>query len=365
LEIEKLKKRLEESKRNKDICENDIVRLEESARRMDEMLKEIKELDSLNTELQNSRELFSELSEISIKTDNQLSEIRNKISELDRLIKDNLEKKQRLEFLYSQQKDYESKKSRFDDLIKHRKGLEVKIDELEVKLSGKNINEMEDELKKLIAYEKEIETKVKSSDELIKEKELRISEYEYKMNEFNKNKREIERLDELIKNLKIFGQALKETQIQLRKEFVGAVNYAMQDLWLTLYPYKDFIDIRLSVETGDYVLQLKEGSGRWVNVEGIASGGERSIAALALRIAFALVLAPQLKWLVLDEPTANLDSKAIRDFAETLKYKINDFMDQVFIITHNPEIEYAVTGSLYRLEREKEKDGCTKVLRVS
>lgn len=95
---------------------------------------------------------------------------------------------------------------------------------------------------------------------------------------------------------------------------------------------------------------------------GIASGGERSIAALALRIAFALVLAPQLRWLVLDEPTHNLDMKAVEDLALTLRDKIGEFVDQVFLITHDENLENAVTGSLYKLERKKEVDGVTKII---
>ena len=84
-------------------------------------------------------------------------------------------------------------------------------------------------------------------------------------------------------------------------------------------------------------------------------------AALTLRIAFALVLAPQLKWLVLDEPTANLDVKAVEDLATTLSERIGSFVDQVFIITHDEKLENAVTGSAYRLHRDKEKDGFTQI----
>jgi len=140
------------------------------------------------------------------------------------------------------------------------------------------------------------------------------------------------------------------------------VNFTMNKLWNTLYPYQDFVGIKLSIEEGDYVLQLKERSGRFINADGIASGGERSIACLALRIAFALVLAPQLRWLVLDEPTANLDVRAIEDLAETLRERIGEFVDQVFLITHDEKLEGAVTGSLYRLEREKEKEGVTRIV---
>ena len=82
-------------------------------------------------------------------------------------------------------------------------------------------------------------------------------------------------------------------------------------------------------------------------------------------IAFSLVLAPQLKWLVLDEPTHNLDSKAVDLLANVLRDKMSTFVDQIFLITHDPSLESAVSGYLYRLEREKEKDGFTKVSMIS
>lgn len=139
----------------------------------------------------------------------------------------------------------------------------------------------------------------------------------------------------------------------------------MNQLWNTLYPYQDFTGIKLSIDEGDYVLQLQTQSREWVNVEGVVSGGERAIACLALRIAFALVLAPQLRIAILDEPTHNLDSKALSELAITLRERVGEFLDQVFIISHNPEIEDAITGNAYRLERDKAKDEVTKVIQLT
>jgi len=119
------------------------------------------------------------------------------------------------------------------------------------------------------------------------------------------------------------------------------------------------------VEEGEYILQLQSKDGIWINVEGVVSGGERSIACLALRIAFALVLAPQLRILILDEPTANLDVMAMVVLANTLREKIGDFIDQTFLITHQSEMEDAVTGNAYRLERDKRKNEATRVVQLN
>ena len=137
----------------------------------------------------------------------------------------------------------------------------------------------------------------------------------------------------------------------------------MQSIWEELYPYGDFQSIRLFVDENDYVLQLQELDGKWVSVDHV-SGGERSLAALTLRIAFALVLAPQLRWLILDEPTHNLDIKAREELAKVLRDRIGEFIDQVLLITHDPVLEDAVSGVLYKIEREKEKNGIAKIVRV-
>jgi DNA repair exonuclease SbcCD ATPase subunit len=206
--------------------------------------------------------------------------------------------------------------------------------------------------------------RIVSSEQLAKEKSARADEYAKAVSSARKDMDEVARLELLASDLKVFAEALKQTQSGLRKEFVEAVNYTMNRLWQTLYPYQDFVGIRLGIEEGDYVLQLQERSLGWINVEGAASGGERSIACLAMRIAFALVLVPNLRMMVLDEPTANLDSNSVKVLADTLKENIGDFIEQCFVVTHDEALEEAITGYSYRLERDKSRDGVTKVVRL-
>jgi DNA repair exonuclease SbcCD ATPase subunit len=112
----------------------------------------------------------------------------------------------------------------------------------------------------------------------------------------------------------------------------------------------------------DYVLQLK-GTKGWVHVD-IVSGGERSLACLALRIAFSLAFTPNLRWLILDEPTHNLDAKAIDHFGLVLRDKMENIIEQVFLITHEERLSDYITGSVYRMERDKETDSVTKVKEI-
>ncbi|HDD72699.1 MAG TPA: hypothetical protein ENG00_01250 [Candidatus Aenigmarchaeota archaeon] len=196
--------------------------------------------------------------------------------------------------------------------------------------------------------------------EKISDRTKTLSDTEKRLGLLKKYREEVKTSEAVIVLLNQFSEAVSMTQNQLREEFLKVVNYIMNEIWTDLYPYEDFQGIRLVVDR-DYILQLRE-SGGWVNVEGMVSGGERSIASLALRIAFSMAFIPNLKWLILDEPTHNLDSNAIERLAEVFREKIQAFADQVFIITHDERLAEGVTGSVHKLEREKESNGPTKVI---
>ncbi len=162
--------------------------------------------------------------------------------------------------------------------------------------------------------------------------------------------------------------AITKTQAALRQQFLESVNVFMGDIWESIYPYRDFVGVRLTVEGtkgGDYTLQLRDHSGNWIPVEGVASGGERTDAVLALRIAFAMVLAPNLRWIVFDEPTHNLDAQGIEELAKIMRERLPEVVRQILLITHEERLEGAVSGYLYRFYRNKAVDEPTRVEQVS
>jgi DNA repair exonuclease SbcCD ATPase subunit len=73
-----------------------------------------------------------------------------------------------------------------------------------------------------------------------------------------------------------------------------------------------------------------------------------------MRVAFSLVLAKNLSWIILDEPTHNLDSNSIKELTEILRNHLPSIVEQVFVITHEKEMEKAATGKIYLLTRNKE-----------
>jgi len=363
-EVEKLKEKFAKANESRDITKRQLDELQETAGKLEEMLESIKGLDEVQTELNNTRNIYKVLKEQADTFERELAASRREAEKIEGRLAEARQKKEFLEVMSVRSRDYEDKKNKIEALLMNRRQLEASIKMLEDSIRGKENTQLENLWKELLTEEKTIGGKINSIAEVSREREMRFKEMELKSRGAMKELEEVRKLDKLVEELKIFERSLEATQMQLRREFVTSVNYTMNELWPNLYPYQDFSRLQLSVEEGDYVLQLQERSGKWVNVEGFASGGERSIAALTLRMAFALVLAPQLKWLVLDEPTANMDVKAVEDLATTLSEHIGDFIEQTFLITHDEKLENAVTGYAYRLERDKAKDGFTRVVQI-
>ncbi|MFZ3077951.1 MAG: AAA family ATPase [Candidatus Aenigmatarchaeota archaeon] len=305
---------------------------------------------------------------------------RKKMETLSRIIEDTEKEMQRMEKdvasfqpeLESLIREYESAKisvEKKSEMEKKRKALENNIAEigaLKAKLeraaetfSEAELKESRERMENLIGVEKSIEAKTRFMEDLVSEKRKRLETAEARKKIADECALEIRKSAAMEEQLQLLERGLEVSQEQLRKDFIGAINHAMRMLWENLYPYDDFSSARIAID-GDYILQLLDSNG-WISVDNV-SGGERSIACLALRMAFALVLAPQLRWLVLDEPTHNLDEKAVAELANVLHDNITEFVEQAFLITHDPSLESAVSGFLYRMEKEKE--GFTNVVKV-
>ncbi|EQD33274.1 SMC domain protein [mine drainage metagenome] len=80
-----------------------------------------------------------------------------------------------------------------------------------------------------------------------------------------------------------------------------------------------------------------------------------------MRIAFSLVLVPNLKWLILDEPTHNIDKEGLAKFVQMFSETLPSIVDQVFIITHDDVLKQVSNAKIYMLSRSKEENGETEV----
>ncbi len=186
-----------------------------------------------------------------------------------------------------------------------------------------------------------------------------VGELKKRMKEVEETVGRAKSLTDLLEELKIYRNALHDTQISLRKNLIEAINAAMNEIWEIFYPYRNYSAVRLEVTEKDYLFQVHE-RGEWKALETVASGGERACAALTLRVALATVLTPNLSWLILDEPTHNLDKEAVVLLSETLQFKVPQVVRQTFVITHEEGLIGADFATSYRLKRSKEADGPTE-----
>lgn len=210
-----------------------------------------------------------------------------------------------------------------------------------ITVNEKSIDSIESQYRQAIAEYEKVASRQKSLDYVIEEKEKRLSDLQDRQTQFQDIEKEVEHLGAKVDFLYQFKNALLAAQESLRRELITAVNEVIASIWASIYPYDKWTAARLEVTESDYVLQLREYEGDWLNVAGYASGGERIMAALALRIAFTKVLIPQLNILILDEPTHNMDDTAIATFVEVLQNDLSSFLDQIFIITHNEKLAEA------------------------
>ena len=208
---------------------------------------------------------------------------------------------------------------------------------------------------------------LEAAERSLKEKSRQLSEQRAELERLAKLEEGLRAKENAIENMNRLGDALRETQAHLRQKLIGSVNEVMLEIWPELYPYRDYQAVRLSAEEEDYVLMVsaqRDGKESWMAVNAVASGGERSIACLAMRVAFALVLVPNLKWLILDEPTHNIDRQGISKFIEVFNEKLPSIIEQVFIITHDEQLRQVSNAKVYLLGRNKEAAEETRVERL-
>ena len=117
--------------------------------------------------------------------------------------------------------------------------------------------------------------------------------------------------------------------------------------------------MRLVASDKDYAVEIHQGE--WKSLEAHASGGERACLGLALRVVLSVLLTPSLGWLILDEPTHNLDERAVQGLGVALAERIPQIIPQVIVITHEGALVESTPGRVIRFSRDKMKGEDTQV----
>ncbi|MCL5679975.1 MAG: AAA family ATPase [Candidatus Marsarchaeota archaeon] len=334
-----------------------------------------KELKSLNVRLNELSALASNLSAYE-GLDAKAEELKNKIKSInsDMEASESALKtlKPKRDELY---KDLEKNRSDMDS-IKRAESLKSEIVSSEAALKEKTM-----QISMLKITDKDIEAVreryneknaeyAKASAEIaaIKESSSRL---EVQISDVTKSIAQINAIEEKISatrkhsiEVSRFKNALVDTEAQLRERLVYSINELLEGLWLGLYPYGDYSAIALRAYSDDYALEASvqiEGEDTWLPVDGVSSGGERSIACLALRIAMSMVIVPNLKWLILDEPTHNLDAQGINKMIEVFSGSLPNIVEQIFVITHDEAMKQVHNARIYEFSRDKSSNSPTEI----
>jgi len=236
---------------------------------------------------------------------------------------------------------------------------------LEEKL--KELSPSESEYREALAEQKKMEEKINNITSILAEYKNQLA---YVEQDIERQKQEIERIlkqlqearrkEELKNALEKMESALAGTQEIVRNARIMAINKVLNIVWREIYVGGDLPEIRLRPTQSDYVLEVKRKSGQWVPVTNL-SGGEFYDAAIALRIAISAIKNRKLGWLLLDEPTHNLDSESAQALAAFLnKLPETGLFRQIIVITHDETFRVAATGTTYVFTRDKAKGSPTK-----
>lgn len=346
--IKELKQKEKDIRKKYNKKTSEINELEE---RKEELLK----LSDAEEKLEEKQEGLSNLEKDAEELEEKIDDLRDQTGEekIEKTVK-KLEKVEKL----IEKKQLEDRKEKLsvkkDDEKEELKDLEFDEESFEEK--KQELNELE---KNLELKEEEI----KSKQEILEEKNKRLEKIEKEIQKIEEIGEQVENIEDVLDFLFEYNNALEETQVELRKKFVEQINESMDRIWNRVYPYDDYYSIRVNVEE-DYLLEVLDSENNWVSAEAQVSGGERHSAALVMRMGLTFTLSPDLNMIMLDEPTHNLDSSAVNELAETLHDRTSELLDQMFLVTHDPSLESAATGKIYRFDKKGTETGLTQVEEV-
>jgi len=172
-----------------------------------------------------------------------------------------------------------------------------------------------------------------------------------------------ERVESAIQEISVFRETLNQMQLVLRNNIVEDINVGINGVWAYAYPYNDYGKIRIIGDMESYNFEVFA-NGEWKDISTIASGGEKTMFAIALRITLAMVLAPQLSWVILDEPTHNLDENGIEKLNSLMAERLPEIIDQFIIVTHDGKMASLENGNIFSFHREKSGNDATSLEKI-
>lgn len=257
------------------------------------------------------------------------------------------------------------KKEIIDKLNKLKEELNEKLNNLnQLNINLKEIGDYEDEYKKWMEKYNKYKSLVKPKQEIISKIKAFI---ETQNHQLKKKKTELEEILELInireqdrklhKELTEIRDKLNKYQISLRSYFINELNIGAEKYWNELYGGNRYGAPRIFIDKdkGGYMLNI-------LTYEGEAeadrlSGGEKTLYALAIRLAIMDLVSKKLRVMILDEPTHNLDNISIENLINNINKLSMEHIDQFIVITHDDLLKNGINWTQQiSLDREKTRD---------
>jgi exonuclease SbcC len=351
------KQRIQSRKEELSALKDSLPKTRKELSQATESMRKAQQLSDRITDLKSRSEKLPEFEKKKTDAEKQLSGLNSKQEEFR-------SKREKLEPAYSESllaykeeesllKKLGSLKSFQEENAKAKSLLEsIKFDESELEKARKSLEEA-----------RVNEERVRANLEMVRKEHTSLTEVlsllQKRTIQMEKAKKDSEHLLNLKEELTLYKNSLMGLQSELRAEMTSAISSAMNEIWPVLYPYVDYKQIRITGTEKDYFFEVYDGE--WRRLEKVASGGERACLSLTLRIALSTVLTPGIGWMMLDEPTHNLDRDAVHTLSEALENKVPEIIPQSIVITHEENLISSEFARSYKFSRDKESLGPTIV----
>lgn len=242
-----------------------------------------------------------------------------------------------------------------DDIVKEIQYRQQEFDKVKIEIEN-----IESEITTI--DEHQISSQKQSLEE---ELERVLDSYQYVISEKAKIEERIRylkvALEDSLKSLKEIESLKKSLQkYQSVIEVLSAINKAIKDNALYTLPkiteeifsrfnFSNFSGLRFNEDYSIILPVNVVGSQSLAQIDAL-SGGQRVSLALALRFAIAKMINNRLEFLILDEPTIHMDKARRRELVDLIgDIKDKNFVKQLIVVTHDEELEDRA-DTIYRVE---------------
>ncbi len=214
--------------------------------------------------------------------------------------------------------------------------------ELEKEFDGKELEKLDTELADAISMLGGLKERIKNIDERLEELKNTLQKAEEQEINLLRLNDEVDELRKLHHLSEKYESILQDAPELLISKTASQISSYLTNMMKRMLPNQGFNKVAFQND-GDVHLY----NGQYSIDKNTLSGGEKTVLALALRLALAEFVAP-LNFLTLDEPTNHLDQKRIEEFMEIIDREqlFTASKGQLLLVTHKVEFDRNAENSI-------------------